>query len=158
MTRAPAKMGTMKTAALLCTAVALALTGAAHANILYKSVSPNGVVMFSDSPPEGAGRVEVITMAGTSGNAPAIGASRMPVSRLDELVSSDDALARANARVDQAEAALAQARRGLWSPRDGLQLVSHNGNSSAREVDSFKRDVLLARQNLLETLQARTRR
>ncbi len=153
-------MGTMKRAAYLCTAALLAFTGVAHANILYKSVGPNGVVMFSDKPPEGSGRVEVISMA-SSNNASSANAGAgvaTPVARLDELVSSDDALARANARVDQAEAALAQARRGLWSPRDGLQLVSHGGNSNARDVESFKRDVLLARQTLLETLQARARR
>ena len=154
-------MGTMKRAAYLCTAALLAFTGVAHADILYKSLGSNGVMMFSDKRPEGAGRVEVIPMATTSGNAPATApgaAVPTSVARLDELVSSDDALARANARVDQAEAALAQARRGLWSPRDGLQLVSHGGNSNARDVESFKRDVLLARQTLLETLQARARR
>lgn len=152
----------MKTTALLCTAALLSLGGAAQANVLYKSVGANGVVMFSDRLPEGASRVEVVRMPSSPGNAAATSGPGAPVAspaaRLDELLSSDDAVTRANARVDQAEAALAQARRGLWSPRDGLVLASHGGNASARDVESFKRDVLLARQMLLETLQARAKR
>ncbi len=137
----------------------MAFCGAAQANVLYKSVGADGVTMFSDKPPEGAARVETLSITSSGRPAAVPTAVPTPAATLDQLVSSDDAVARANARLDLAESALAQARRGIWSPRDGLQLASHSpGNSGARDVESFKRDVLLARQTLLETLQARGRR
>jgi len=65
-------------------------------------------------------------------------------------------VARASQQVDLAEHALAVARQGLWSPRDGLHLRSP-GRSAADEerLEFFKRGVLAARQALMDTLRER---
>lgn len=135
----------------------------AHATVLYKSVAPNGVVMFSDTPPEDADRVERIpmTFSGPSNGYTAAGAPTVQVaaSRFDELKSFDQAVAEANARVDQAEAALAAARRSSLSPLEGLRLASSRADvETSNRVELARRDVLLARQSLLETLKARNSR
>jgi hypothetical protein len=151
----------MKFAGSLSVVAALAaLALPAQATVLYKSVSPNGVVMFSDRPPEDADRVERIpmTFSGQTQGWASAGAAptTVAVARLDELKSFDQAVAEANARVDQAEAALAAARRSSLSPLEGLRLASTRSSvDESNRVEMARRDVLLARQSLLETLRAR---
>jgi hypothetical protein len=140
-----------------------ALAAPAGATVLYKSVAPNGVVMFSDTPPDNTDRVERIpmTFSGPSSGYTSSGAAPVQVAaaRFDELKSFDQAVAEANARVDQAEAALAAARRSTLSPLEGLRLAANRpGPDDASRVESARRDVLLARQSLLETLRARNQR
>ena len=148
------------------TLIALALASLAlpaGATVLYKSVGPNGVVSFSDRPPEHTDRYQEIPMAfsGAGNGSPAYVSSgsttpAVAAARFDELKSYDQAVAQANARVDAAESALAQARRPTWSPYDGLRLAgSHATVDHVARVEMHKRDVLLARQTLLETLRAR---
>ena len=140
-----------------------ALAAPAGATVLYKSVAPNGVVMFSDTPPDNADRVERIpmTFSGPSNGYTSSGSAPVQVAaaRFDELKSFDQAVAEANTRVDQAEAALAAARRSSLSPLEGLRLASNRGSlDDAARVENARRDVLLARQSLLETLRARNQR
>jgi hypothetical protein len=148
-----------------------AFVPAAQASVLYKSVSANGVVTFSDTPPENADRVERIPMtfqgsASSAGytssgsgapGAPIYGnATPVAVARFDELKTMDVAVSDANARVDHAENALAAARRGTWSPHDGLRLAGSRATvDDVARVEAIKRDVLLARQSLLETLRSK---
>ena len=138
----------------------------AGASVLYKSVGPNGVVSFSDRPPDDTDRYQEIPLAFSAtgnGNGAAYVSSGGPqpgvaVARLDELKSFDQVVAQANARVDAAENALAQARRPTWSPYEGLRLGGTQATvDDVARVEMHKRDVLLARQTLLETLKARSK-
>jgi uncharacterized protein DUF4124 len=141
---------------VLLVAAALA-AGPAGAGMLYKSVAPNGSVIFSDMPPEGARVVEAReirangSLAGTAANA----ASRA-MAAMEGLFDADSAIARANSDVDLAEHALALARREMWSVRDGLRLQS-TGRTIADEarLEFFKRNVRAARQALVELLHER---
>jgi hypothetical protein len=65
-------------------------------------------------------------------------------------------VARADAQVDLAEHALALARQGLWSPRDGLRMVAVRMNQGDEErVAFYKKGVQIARQQLVDLLRAR---
>src|SRR5258706_6372956 len=96
-----------RNAALAC----IALVGAAKASVMYKSVSPAGVVEFSDTHPDDRQVVERI-----------VGLSDGATPRRDEESwrKLDDAVVRANAQVDLAEHALALARNSAASPPDLL--------------------------------------
>jgi hypothetical protein len=120
----------------------------AHATTLYKWVSSDGVVNFSDSPPEQGGAIVV----GVTADEPKD--RELPVARLDELSQSDESIARANTRVDLAEHALAVSRRPLWSPTDGLRLPRDEPPPADAQQKSqfYMGDVLKARRELLETL------
>jgi hypothetical protein len=73
-----------------------------------------------------------------------------------QLIDSDEALARANAKVDMAEHALAEARKELLSPREGLRLTATRMTpADDARVQFFKRDVLAARQALMDLLRER---
>ena len=148
---------------LLALALLAATALPASGNMLYKSVDANGTVMFSDTPPpEGARILEERTV-----NAPATSYSatspgtNAPVNGLEEaftLIDSDAALAQANARVDMAERALAQARGGPAPRFEGLRLpqatqVSSLSNSD--HVEFCKRDLKIARQALMDVLRSR---
>jgi len=138
----------------------------ATANVLYKSVDGNGTVMFSDTPPpEGARILEERAIPAPSSSyaqsAPGAPGTGGPVNGLEEaygLIDYDVALAQANARVDMAERALAQARGGAAARFEGLRLpqatpVSNTVNSD--HVEFCKRDVKVARQALLDLLRSR---
>ena len=161
----------MKVALAIAVSLSLgALAPAADANVLYRSVGSNGVVMFSDTPPENADRVERIPMtfqgqtsngftsSGSSSGMPIYGANPTPVAvgNFEELKSFDVAVAEANERVDRAERALAEARSATISRFEGLRLAGARPTAEdIARIESSKRDVLLARQSLLETLRAR---
>lgn len=127
----------------------------AGAGVLYKSVDAKGTVMFSDMPPPAEARVlETRVIGGNDSASPQGTAAAM--AQAAQLIDSDEALARANARVDMAEHALAEARKELWSPRDGLRLISTRATpSDDARVQFFKRDVLAARQALMDLLRER---
>src|SRR2546430_1280810 len=107
----------MRAAALLVAIGILPATAAVQAGILYKSVAANGTVEFSDIPPADGSRIveqRVVKGAGAAvdvATGPAMG-TLSP--------DNDGELQRASVQLDQAEHALAVARRELWSPRDGL--------------------------------------
>lgn len=134
------------------------LAAPVHAGVLYKSVSKEGSVMFSDMPPPpGAKLLEqrVIASGGAIASGAAEGASRA-MEAMDGLFDRDAALAQANQAVDMAEHALALARRELWSVRDGLRLKSTTKTAADEErVAFYRRNLLAARQYLMEMLQER---
>jgi hypothetical protein len=123
------------------------------AGVLYKSVAPNGTVTFSDTPPEAGSKLVEQREVRSSGaiadmnSGPAMGMVA---------ADSDGELSRASAQLDQAEHALATARRDLWSPRDGLKLASlRRTRADDDRLAFYKKDVLLARQALLQVLKER---
>jgi hypothetical protein len=132
-------------AALLCAAATTA-----PAAVLYKSVSSTGTVEFSDLAPEKGRNVERIRIADT---APATGA---PVAAptgpsRDE---TDAAVARASAQLDLAEHALAEARKSVSNDFDPMHMVvlTHMSRADQDRLAFYKKDVLLARAQLLEVL------
>ncbi|MDQ3028314.1 MAG: DUF4124 domain-containing protein [Pseudomonadota bacterium] len=139
---------------VLALSFAALLVPSAQAGMLYKSVNPNGAIMFSDVPPAGDARIleqRPISSGGGSGAPVQAG-----VDVATQLIESDAAVARANAQVDLAEHALALARRDVWTPRDGLKLVSSRPSRVDEErIEFYKRNVLAARQSLMELLRDR---
>jgi hypothetical protein len=135
--------------------IILAAALPANAGMLYKSVASDGSVMFSDLPPPSGLKVveqRVITANGALKDAASSAASRT-LEALADLFDGDAALAKANSQVDLAEHALAVARRELWSVRDGLHLrPTPKTPEDAKRVESYKRDVMSARQALLDLL------
>ena len=138
---------------------ALALTSVvalpAAPGTLYKSVDANGTIVFSDvPPPSGARLVEEKRVAGISslpGASP--NATGLPVYEFRE---HDADLGRANEQVDLAEHALAVARQGLWSTRDGLRLVgARMTKEDEARVEYYRKALKIARQQLIELLRER---
>ncbi len=135
----------------------VALLGAAMpvaAGVLYKSIAANGVIQFSDTPPENAAVVEVRPFPDPTRPADENAISgTIPAS--PALVAVDpDALARANEALDLAEHAFALARRSLWSPGDGLHLARKPPTAAdIARAEFYRRDVVAARQNLVAVLQ-----
>jgi hypothetical protein len=65
----------------------------------------------------------------------------------------DATVARASAQLDLAEHALAEARRSVTADHDPMRMVSMRMSSSdMQRIEFYKKNVLLARQNLLEVL------
>lgn len=144
-------------------AAALAFAGAAHASILYKSIGPNGVVQFSDTPPEKGIIVEERKIGDPPSMAPnavtPVGAlALLSIGSVGDGATDEADLARANSQLDLAEHALALARRSTWSPRDGLRLKGVDRNSADDErIDFYKRNLAAARRNLMEVLKRYSR-
>lgn len=146
-------MNATRLAALACVAAAFSAT--APAAVLYKSIGPNGVIQFSDQPPE-RGQAQLVQEIRMKDTAP--GASDAVVasgpSHEEQLRDADEALQRANAQVDLAEHALAEVRRVALPTSDPMRLQSARvSRAEAERIDFYKRNVILARQNLLEVLQ-----
>ncbi len=143
----------MKSIALCAAALACAATTSTSAAVLYKSVSSNGSVEFSDLPPEKGRNVERIRIpdsASSTSGAPVIASGP---SREDQRRETDAELVRANAQLDLAEHALAEARRAVARDSDGLRMVSTRLTREDHDRLAFyKKDVLLARAQLLEVL------
>ena len=130
----------------------------AGAAVLYKSVSPSGVVEFSDTPPAGSKVVEQREMGAAISALPGMPSLGPATPRTTpmETLANDDEVANAAGQVDLAEHALALARRGIWSPMDGLKLRRiARTNSDDERIEFYKRGVLLARQNLLNVMKRR---
>jgi hypothetical protein len=129
------------------------LPASTFAAMLYKSLAPNGVIEFSDRPPEG--NVVVLESRPIGRSAPAAdpaspGTDGAPI-------YEDTRLARANAQLDLAEHALAEALRAIGSPLAGLRLASGRATSAElQRIDFYRRNVQLARTNLLEVLRTRS--
>lgn len=143
------------TAACLALSLAVAPAGA---STLYKSVGPNGVIQFSDTPPsDNSMLVERRPIEALTSATAAAAASRPALMNVGQSLDGDEYLMRANAQVDMAEHALALARRSMWSELEGLRLNNHRVSASEVErVEFYKRGVVAARQNLMEALRART--
>jgi hypothetical protein len=135
----------------LAIALGTALAFPASAAVLYKSVDPNGTIVFSDLPPAEGARLLDHRVIG--GNGPS---SLTPLEEAYTRIDADADLARANTRLDLAEHALALARRNVWSHRDGLRLDANRMASSDEErVAFYRRNVLEARKTLLDKLRER---
>lgn len=139
---------------------AAALIPAAHAAVLYKSVGPNGVVEFSDTPPAGARVVDQRELGSAIGTLPGMPqASTPPASPRTaamEALANDEEVLNASSQVDMAEHALALARRGMWAPMDGLKLRRVVRTTTDEErIEYYKRGLKLARQNLLDVMKRR---
>src|SRR5689334_11481576 len=139
----------------LIAAILLALVPAAHAATLYKSIGPNGTLMFSDMPPSGDATLLEQREIGSA--RPQDSAAAAPTD-LSQLIDADAVVARASAQVDLAEHALAEARRGTWSPRDGIGVAPTKTTPRDLErIDYFQKGVKIARQQLLDVLRERRR-
>lgn len=142
-------------------AALLLAPAAAGAGVLYKSVDANGVVMFSDMPPPAGSRlVEERPLPGAPSTpaAPATYGAPMPgVVPAEQMLDSDAAIASANARVDEAERALARARRELSLTRDApLQLrPTRLASDDDRRLEFNRNNVKVARRHLMELLRER---
>jgi hypothetical protein len=122
------------------------------AAVLYKSVSASGTVEFSDLAPEKGRNVERIRIADTGSNTGAPVTISGPSSE-EKLRETDAAVARANAQLDMAEHALAEARRSVAKESDPMRMVSTRMSREDHDRLAFyKKDVLLARAQLLEAL------
>ena len=142
---------------LAMAALLAALACPAQGAMLYKSVGPNGTVTFSDVPPPDGTRVLEQREIGASGTITSGPITTQPAGSLDALLlDGDSAVARASAQVDQAERELALARRELWTPREGLTLVSRRMSLADRDrVEFYKRNLKVARQYLVDLLRER---
>jgi hypothetical protein len=141
-----------------------ALAPMAHAGILYKSISANGVVQFSDTPPAEGVVVEQRptgidsppVIAALAGPAVLTGPASNPLLALVDGNADDEALARANAQVDMAEHALALARRGEGVGTSRFRLAEAARTASDDErIAFYEHDLELARANLLAMLKER---
>ena len=136
------------------------LPAAAGANVLYKSVDANGVVMFSDTPPPDGSRILEERPLPSTNAAPSAaveyGAPVPGVIPAEQMLDFDAAIAGANAKVDAAERALAQARRDLSLTDVGLRLrPTRLANEDDRRLDSYRNNVKIARRHLVELLRER---
>jgi hypothetical protein len=139
-------------------ALAAALAGPAAAAVLYKSVSPQGVFEFSDHPPEsGQSRlVEQIRMPDTEPGASNSSSIASGPSREEHFREADAAVQRANAQIDLAEHALAEVRRQALADSDPMRLKpTRISRADIERIEYYKKNVRVARQTLLETLQQR---
>ena len=125
-----------------------------NAGMLYKSVGSNGTIIFSDVPPPSDARVlEQRRMPGSELASTSPTRGGMPIYEFPEY---DADVARANAQLDLAEHALAVARQGLWSPRDGLRIAAARMTPGDEDrVEFYKTGVQVARQQLLDSLRER---
>ncbi len=138
--------------------------------MLYKSIGPNGVIQFSDTPPANGKVVEERSIgmaaapastafAGPSGHALSaalLGPASNPLLALGDGSADDDALARANAQVDLAEHALALARRAHEGESARMRLADlERTRTDDERIAFYEHDLKLARNNLLEMLKAR---
>lgn len=133
---------------------------AAAANVLYKSVDANGVVMFSDTPPPDGSRILEERPLPSANSAPAASVEYgMPVPGVippEQMLDFDAAIASANAKVDEAERALARARRDLSLTDAGLRLrPTRLASEDDRRLDSYRNNVKVARRHLIELLRER---
>ena len=145
--------------------LALAVLGAwalpSQATVLYKSIGPNGVIQFSDTPPENGVVVEERIVDAPSDGGPVVVAPdgmpllafENPLEPTDDGLGMDEALAAANQQVDLAEHALALARGSHWTRHEGLRL--HNARptpTDAARIAFYERNLRAARANLLAAM------
>lgn len=137
------------------------LPAAAAADVLYKSVDANGVVMFSDiRPPEGSRILEERPLPRID-SAPAVpveyGMPMPGVIPAEQMLGFDAAIAGANAKVDEAERDLARARRELSLTNDvGVRLRPMRlASQDDQRLEPYRNNVKIARRHLVELLRER---
>lgn len=157
------RRGRLAAAALFGAAIA-SWAGDAAPTVLYKSVSVNGVIQFSDTPPENARVVEIRPIADApragsfaSGARALIEAFENPLQTVADGTEKDATLARANAQVDLAEHALALARRDLWRQLEGLRLGGGERSRTDQDrIEFYRKNLASARSNLMAALRQRS--
>ena len=123
----------------------------AGAGGLYSSVAADGGILLSDMPPHSGARIDAQGLTSA-----ASGVATAPDMPYYEPSEPGGAVARANEQVDLAEHALALARQGLWSSRDGLRLVVARMKQGDKErVAFYKKDVRIACRQLMDLLRER---
>ncbi|HYC38556.1 MAG TPA: DUF4124 domain-containing protein [Usitatibacter sp.] len=131
---------------------------AAQGNVLYKSVDAKGVITFSDVPPPATSRILEERALPSIGKG-SVQASLHPPPEHPPgptFFDGDAALAKANARLDEAERALAEARRHAGSPLEAMRMqhTRLTPDVDAR-LEREKANVKVARQALLELMRER---
>jgi hypothetical protein len=136
---------------LLAIVLTSLLTWPVSAGGLYKVIEADGAIVFTDVPPPPDTRIVTqIPIGATTSVAPAAGTPQYVINEADE------AMARANARIDFAEHELAVTRQGLWSPQEGLSLASARMTPGDRaRVTFYKNGVQIARQQLMDLLRGK---
>jgi len=125
--------------ALLALLVAASLP--VSAATLYKSIGPNGVIQFSDTPPE-KGQV-VAQMRLPDRGSPSANAG-VPVQGPAQ--NYDAALDKANMQLDLAEHALAEARRPVWTEPDILHIAApRKTRADVERIAYYEKNVRHAR-------------
>lgn len=133
--------------------LSFALIAPASAAVLYKSVGADGVLHFSDLPPEKGRLVERMHIPDAAGGSSTVGTAAGP-SREVQIREVDAAVAQANAQLDMAERSLAEARRKVLADSDPMRLATARADRADIErIEFHKKSVLAARQALLEVLQ-----
>ena len=138
---------------ICATIILCAAASTAPAAVLYKSVGANGTVEFSDLAPEKGRNVERIRIPDSSSSGAPATLAAGP-SRDEQMRDTDEAVARANAQLDMAEHALAEARRAVPNEFNALHMVvaTRTNRADLERLEFYKKDVLLARAQLLEVL------
>ena len=137
----------------LILALVLGLQLPAGAGVLYKSVDKQGRITFSDVPIEGAVMTQRIESSESAKGA--VGNENAPI-LLALADVTNEAVARANMRVDMAERALAQARREIYGDFDPLALHAPRRDANdLQRLEFHKRDLNDARRTLMRALQQR---
>ncbi|HEX3061200.1 MAG TPA: DUF4124 domain-containing protein [Usitatibacter sp.] len=137
---------------ILALALAASLpTLPAPASTLYKSIGPNGVIQFSDTPPDN-GQV-VAQLALPEGNAPPRADAGAP---LQPPTDFDAALDTANQKLDLAEHALAEARRSVWTEPDVLHIGGpHMARADCERIAYYEKGVRHARLAVADLMRRR---
>jgi hypothetical protein len=126
------------------------------AAILYKSVSPSGVIEFSDVPPDRNTILERIPVKRDdepSAPSDATGFDLPPPRNGPASRTADAMIDKANAQLDLAEHALALARQGRWSDEDPTHLATPRmTKTDLARVEFYRKGVHDARQGLMQAL------
>lgn len=136
---------------LAALALLASLTVPAMASVLYKSVGPNGVIQFSDIPPDKDHVVERVIILDSNSSSGAPDGALGPSSE-EKMREMDTGIQRANTLVDLAEHALAVARRPVWTEPDLRIAPARMSLADIGRVEFYKKSVLAARQALMEVL------
>ncbi|MBC8022409.1 MAG: DUF4124 domain-containing protein [Burkholderiales bacterium] len=150
----------MDIGAFLAALALAALASPAGATVLYKSVDANGVVQFSDLPPErGVEAKKIVVPESTSAVPGAIrsaeGVATAPP-RVEQNYLGDEAVQRASLLVDMAERALAVARRPIWEVADPMKLEGPKMTGADRErVEYYRKNLKVAQQKLADLLRGK---
>ena len=146
----------LRLAALTALCVSCGPIGAA---VLYKSVDPNGTIVFSDLPPDKTRDVQKLQVPdGSAGPPRALPAPAQVPTSEEKLREMDAAVQRASAQVDMAEHALAAARRSVWSqPEPGKLTATRMTRADIDRIEFYQQGVKIARLALCELLQEKRR-
>ena len=136
---------------MMIAVAALAVYAGASAATLYKSVDKDGRVTFSDTPVDGA--VKIQRIESSESTKPAESESAPMYLALAD--SFDEAVTQANAKLDMAEHALALAR-GSFGGHNPMSLQNPRlTRAASQELEFYKKDVSDARRNLMRVLKQR---